>query len=85
MASERRQSLIINIQNLQNHPQMIEKRRKARQTFESNLILAGLSIEYEQKNVRGHPYTTWSKFWVFLTPLPPSWSLLLNKHYVIQA
>ena len=51
MASERRQSLIINIQNLQNHPQMIEKRRKARQTFESNLILAGLSIEYEQKNV----------------------------------
>ena len=25
--------------------------------------------------------TTWTKFWTFLTPLPPWWTVLLNRAY----
>ena len=29
----------------------------------------------------GRTQTTWTIFWTFLTPLPPSWTVLLNKLY----
>ena len=29
----------------------------------------------------GHAQTMWTVFWTFLTPLPPWWTVLLNKLY----
>ena len=41
-----------NVSAAYHHPQMVEKRKNARKTFEANLVFAGLNVEYETKQVR---------------------------------
>ena len=43
-----------NVSAAYHHPQMVEKRKNARKTFEANLVFAGLNVEYETKQVHTH-------------------------------
>ena len=37
---------------------------------QANQVTAADRYGFKKMSIMGHPYTTWSKFWVFLTPSP---------------